>query len=116
MSNEPDRERLQQLEARLKEAKGEEKQKKTGDEAYNQASFAWQMVIELTVGLLIGFGIGYGLDGLFGTKPIFMVLFMMLGFAAGMKVMLSTAAQMQKKAEDAQNAQNAAEEEGNGRG
>ncbi|UWQ15039.1 AtpZ/AtpI family protein [Aliiroseovarius sp. M344] len=112
MSNPPDPERLKQLETRLKAAKGEVDEEATGDAAYNQASFAWQMVIELTVGLLIGFGIGYGLDALFGTKPIFMVLFILLGFAAGMKVMLSTAAQMQKKAEDAQNAQTSEEEEG----
>ncbi|MCI2394186.1 AtpZ/AtpI family protein [Aliiroseovarius sediminis] len=116
MSDNPDPERLKQLEARLKKAAGEVKQEDTSDAAYNQASFAWQMVIELTVGLLIGFGIGFGLDTLFGTKPIFMVLFIMLGFAAGVKVMLSTAAQMQKKAAEAQDAQTAAEEKGNGRG
>lgn len=100
MSTEPDRARLAELEARIKAAKGEEETQANGDAAYNQASFAWQMVIELTVGLLIGFGIGYGVDALFGTKPIFMVLFLMLGFAAGMKVMLATAAQMQKKASE----------------
>lgn len=116
MSNEPDPERLKELEARLKQAKGDDEEEKTGDAAYNQASFAWQMVIELTVGLIIGFGIGYGLDALFGTIPIFMVLFTMLGFAAGMKVMLSTAAQMQKKAEEAQHAQVSEEEEGKRRG
>jgi ATP synthase protein I len=108
----PDTERLKELEARIQAAKGEEDEKKTGDEAYNQASFAWQMVIELTVGLVIGFGIGFGLDSLFGTKPIFMVLFILLGFAAGMKVMLGTAAQMQKKAEDASKAQASDKKEG----
>lgn len=112
MSDQPDPERLKELDARIKAAKGEEEGTKTGDEAYNQASFAWQMVIELTVGLVIGFGIGYGLDSLFGTKPIFMVLFILLGFAAGMKVMLGTAAQMQKKAEDASKAQSSDKKEG----
>lgn len=112
MSDQPDPERLKELEARIKAAKGEEEGTKTGDEAYNQASFAWQMVIELTVGLVIGFGIGFGLDSLFGTKPIFMVLFILLGFAAGMKVMLGTAAQMQKKAEDASKAQSSDKKEG----
>lgn len=110
MSNEPDAERLKELDARLKKARGDEGENHTSDAAYNQASFAWQMVIELTVGLVIGFGIGYGLDSLFGTKPIFMVLFILLGFAAGMKVMLATAAQMQKKAAEAQDAQDAAKE------
>ncbi|MCK0142172.1 AtpZ/AtpI family protein [Aliiroseovarius sp. F20344] len=116
MSNTPDPERLKELDSRIKAAKGEEDEQKTGDEAYNQASFAWQMVIELTVGLIIGFGIGYGLDSLFGTKPIFMVLFILLGFAAGMKVMLGTAAQMQKRATEAQDAQSVAQEEEETRG
>jgi ATP synthase protein I len=116
VSNSPDPERLKQLETRLKAAKGEGNDTPTSDAAYNQASFAWQMVIELTVGLMIGFGIGYGLDALFGTKPIFMVLFILLGFAAGMKVMLATAAQMQKKAQDAQDVQAREAEKGNERG
>ena len=99
MSDEPDPERLKALEARLKKAKGIEDETPVNDAAYNQASFAWQMVIELVAGLGIGFGIGFGLDAVFGTKPIFMVLFIMLGFAAGVKVMLGTAAQMQKTPE-----------------
>lgn len=99
MSNEPDPERLKALETRLKKAKGIEDEAPVNDAAYNQASFAWQMVIELVAGLGIGFGIGFGLDAVFGTKPIFMVLFIMLGFAAGVKVMLGTAAQMQKTPE-----------------
>ncbi|MDA5093544.1 AtpZ/AtpI family protein [Aliiroseovarius sp. KMU-50] len=96
MSNDPDPERLKALEARLKKAKGAEEEEHSGDKAYNQAQYAWQMVIELIAGLGIGFGIGYGVDALFGTKPIFMVLFILLGFAAGVKVMLGTAAHMQK--------------------
>ena len=55
------------------------------------------MVIELVAGLGIGFGIGYGLDVLFGTLPIFMVLFTMLGLAAGVKTMLRSAREIQEK-------------------
>ncbi len=55
---------------------------------------AWRMVIEMVSGLGIGFGIGLGLDALFGTMPLFMVLFTMLGFAAGVKVMLRSAKEM----------------------
>ena len=55
------------------------------------------MVIELVAGLGIGFGIGYGLDWLFGTLPIFMVLFVMLGLAAGIKKMLRSAKEIQEK-------------------
>ena len=55
---------------------------------------AWRMVIEMVSGLGIGFGIGYGLDALLGTLPWFMVLFTMLGFAAGVRVMLRSAREM----------------------
>ena len=62
------------------------------------------MVIELVAGLGIGFGIGYGLDVLFGTLPIFLLLFVMLGLAAGVKTMLRSAKEIQEKkmAEDAE--------------
>ncbi len=68
-------------------------------EGHRQAQLAWRMVIELVAGLMIGFGIGYGLDTLFGTMPIFLVLFILAGFAAGVKTMLRSAKEMQVKAE-----------------
>jgi ATP synthase protein I len=61
------------------------------DDHYSQAHFAWRMVIELVAGLAIGFGIGWGLDFLFNSKPLFMILFILLGMAAGINVMLKTA-------------------------
>ena len=73
------------------------------DEHYSQANLAWRMVIELVAGLGIGFGIGYGLDSLFGTLPIFLVLFTLLGLAAGVKTMLRSATEVQtaKQADEA---------------
>ncbi len=90
-------EKLRQLEARIAAAKGAQAPKPRMDEHYSQAQLAWRMVIELVAGLAIGFGIGYGLDYLFGTLPIFMVLFVMLGLAAGVKTMLRSANEIQKK-------------------
>ena len=46
--------------------------------------------------MAIGFGLGYGLDALFGTLPIFMIVFTLLGFVAGVRTMLSTAREIQK--------------------
>lgn len=88
--------RLAQLEARIAAAKNAEPEKPHEDEHYSQAHLAWRMVIELVVGIVIGFGIGYGLDSLFGTLPIFLVLFTLLGFAAGIKTMLRSAQEIQK--------------------
>ena len=65
------------------------------DESYSQAQLAWRMVIELVAGLGIGFGIGYGLDVLLGTSPWLMVVFVLLGFAAGVKTMVGSAREMQ---------------------
>ena len=46
--------------------------------------------------MAIGFGLGYGLDVLFGTLPILMIVFTLLGFVAGVRTMLSTAREIQK--------------------
>ncbi|MEP5729038.1 MAG: AtpZ/AtpI family protein [Sulfitobacter sp.] len=87
---------LQQLEAKINAAKARSAPAKPHqEEHYSQAQLAWRMVIELVAGLGIGFGIGYGLDVLFGTLPIFMVLFTMLGLAAGVKTMLRSAQEIQ---------------------
>lgn len=91
------KQRMAQLEAKLAAAHKAQAPKPRVDEHYSMANQAWRMVIELVVGLGIGFGIGYGLDLLFGTLPIFMVLFIMLGLAAGVKVMLRTAQEIQEK-------------------
>jgi len=90
-------ERLKALDERIRALKSAtSRDKPHQEEHYSQAQHAWRMVIELVAGLAIGFGIGYGLDSLFGTLPIFLVLFTLLGFAAGVKTMLHSAAEMQK--------------------
>ena len=45
-------------------------------------------------GIMLGAGIGYGLDWLFGTLPMMLILFVLLGFVAGIKVMMRTAAEL----------------------
>ncbi len=66
-------------------------------DGHSQAQMAWRMVLELVAGLMIGFGIGYGLDILFGTMPVFLMLFTLAGFAAGVKTMVQSAKAMQAK-------------------
>ncbi len=92
-------ERLKDLSARIEKAKAGTEVKHHSEEHYSQANMAWRMVIELVSGLGLGFAIGYGLDILFGTLPIFMVVFIGLGFAAGVKVMMRTAGELQIRSE-----------------
>lgn len=97
MTDPEDKERLRQLEERIEAVKKTQAPKDHMEEHYSQAQLAWRMVIELVAGLLIGFGVGLGLDTLFGTKPIFLILFIFLGFAAGVNVMIRSAKEIQAK-------------------
>ncbi len=99
MADPDQRERLAQLEARINKLKGKDAPRPHQEEHYSQANLAWRMVIELVAGLLIGFGMGYGLDRLFGTLPVFLVIFTFLGFAAGVKTMMRSAEEIRKNAD-----------------
>ena len=102
--------RLKALDAKIAALKKPEQVKDHSEEHYSQAQLAWRMVIELVAGLGIGFGIGYGLDTLFGTMPIFLVLFIFFGLAAGVMPMMRSAKEVQLKQ------QKAAQEKGDASG
>ena len=93
--------RLRALEERIARARAADQPKAHQEEHYSQASLAWRMVIELVAGLMLGFGMGYAIDWLLGTLPIFLVIFIFLGLAAGIKTMLRTAQEVQRKREAA---------------
>ncbi|WP_371932216.1 AtpZ/AtpI family protein [Mameliella sp. MMSF_3455] len=97
--SDPDPKRkLDDLDAKLSAYKaGRKVEKAHQEEHYSQANIAWRMVTEMVAGLGIGFGIGYGLDALLGTTPLLMVVFSLLGIAAGINVMLRTAKEVQAK-------------------
>ena len=98
MVSDADRARLAALDERIAAAKGaQEPVSNPQGDHYSQAQLAWRMVIELVAGLAIGFGIGYGLDWAFGTMPVFLVLFIFAGLAAGVKTMLRSAKEVQEK-------------------
>lgn len=91
MGDDPDLNRLHALEKRLAQATKEPGAKPVTGTSFSQGELAWRMIIELVTGMLLGLAIGYGLDALFGTLPIFLVIFALLGFAAGIRVMMGTA-------------------------
>ena len=59
-------------------------------------------MISKTHGVFIGFGLGYGLDFLFSTKPVFILILTLFGFAAGVKTMMRSARELQEKELSAQ--------------
>ena len=92
----PDPQKLTELENRIAKMKATTAPQPAKEEHYTMVNMAWRMVIELVAGIAIGFGIGYGLDRLFGTLPIFLILFIGLGFVAGVRTMMRTAHEVQK--------------------
>lgn len=89
---------LKRLGARLDEA---ERKRATGAKkaAPSQAGIASRFATELIAGLVVGGGIGWGLDWLFGhfgihTKPWLMIAFVVLGLAAGIRNVMRAAAEL----------------------
>ena len=75
--------RLDSLEERLRHAQQEEA-KRTGKAMPNPATRVWQLMFSHLVGAPAGGGIlGWGLDSLFGTFPLFFLLMLFLGFGVG---------------------------------
>ena len=96
MTDPDEKQRMAQLADKIASAKAAHRPLSPIEDHHSQAHAGWRMVTELVAGLLIGFCIGYGLDRLFGTLPIFLVLFVLLGFAAGVKTMLRSAQALQR--------------------
>ena len=101
MSEPDDQERLRALDARIATLRKARAPAPAKADGHTMGQAAWRMVTELVAGLLVGFGIGLGLDALFGTRPWLLVLFTLLGFWAGIRTMMRTARDVQQRSMDA---------------
>lgn len=93
------RRRLSDLEGKLGEIRArqnpqaEEERSERGRAMGN----AMRLAAELVAGVIVGGCIGWALDQWFGTGPIMMVVFLMLGSAAGILNVIRSAKAMQAK-------------------
>lgn len=55
---------------------------------------AWRMSTELVVSVMVGLGLGYGVDHLLDSSPFGLLIGLGLGFAAGIKTVLISASKM----------------------
>ena len=58
---------------------------------------AFKLGTELVAAVAVGTIIGFILDGWFDTKPLLMIIFFLLGSAAGIMNVIKAAKEMQKK-------------------
>lgn len=107
MTAEPDDEaattdgRLSALERKIRDArKPETKAPSAVREKYTAAALAWRMVTELVLSVIIGAAMGWGLDSLFGSKPLFLIVLTLLGFAAGVRMLMRMASADQRRRAD----------------
>jgi ATP synthase protein I len=85
--------RLSELGKRLDDAQaGRAKAPAPNDEVRrNQAmGYGMQMALDLVLGPVVGAGIGWVLDRVFGTRPILLLVFIGLGLAAGITNLVRT--------------------------
>ena len=83
---------LDKLNRKLEEFKS--KKEKDSPKRIKVQNDGWRMVIELVTGMLLGVSLGLGLDYIIGSEPIFLIIFSLLGFMAGVKTMMATAKKM----------------------
>jgi ATP synthase protein I len=100
------RKRASDLGARLDKARADARAKEVPvpDERARGAAMgqAMKIAIELVVGIAVGGFIGKVLDDQFGTAPALLIVFLLLGFAAGLANIVRTARRMQAEAEPLQ--------------
>ena len=83
---------LKDLDHKLNEIRKKKNTNKSSEgQAFKSAHIGWRMILELVIGILIGVLLGFGLDYLFDTSPIFLIIMIFFGFAAGVKTMMKTA-------------------------
>ena len=90
--------KLSELDRRIRDARKarEPKRGKTGDK-FTMANMAWRMTLEMVVAGMVGAAMGWGLDALLGTLPLFLIVFILLGFAAGIRTVMRSAQEIQDK-------------------
>ena len=86
------KENLDKLDRKLEEFKS--KKEKDSPKRIKVQNDGWRMIIELVTGMLLGVSLGLGLDYIIGSEPIFLIIFSLLGFMAGVKTMMAAAKKM----------------------
>jgi ATP synthase protein I len=66
----------------------------------NMLGLAWRLTLEMLAGIGVGGFIGWWIDRVLGTEPIFMLLLLVLGMGAGLMNSVRTVAEMRRKQDE----------------
>lgn len=95
--------RLKDLSDRIAAEKAEKVATRQPSSRYESAkdySKGYRLASEFVAGVLVGGLIGYGVDYLTGTLPLFLIIFLLFGFGAGILNMSRAANRSQPTAEE----------------
>ena len=92
-NNTPEPDDLRALETRLQDMRRREAAKNRKPPPTGMG-IAYRFMSELVVALVAGGAIGWGLDRLFGTRPILLIVFVLLGAGAGVRNVVYAASKL----------------------
>ena len=75
--------KLKNLDSRIKEAKSSIKQNNNQNIKPSPIGKVLKLAVEIVAAMAVGLGIGLLIDNYFNTRPIFTLIFFLLGSAAG---------------------------------
>lgn len=97
---------LAEFERRLGRAKGRRIEAPNAKARGSAMGTAFRISTELVAGIFVGAFIGWQLDMWLDTSPVLLIVFFLLGAAAGIWNVIRTALDMQSTAQDAKTASN----------
>ena len=88
--------KLKDLDDKLKYIRENKVESNSDNKAFKSAHIGWRMVLELVIGIIIGVILGFSLDSFLNTSPIFLIILIFFGFAAGVRTMIKTAKEIDR--------------------
>jgi ATP synthase protein I len=92
----PDARRLADIEERLKQARAKRGEVRQVESPNSKLGIAFRLVTELLAAVIVGGAIGWGLDRIFATGPLFLIIMFLVGVAAGFFNVVRAAQRMNK--------------------
>jgi ATP synthase protein I len=87
---------LESLNQKLSEIQARKLDNSSEGKLISSANIGWRMILELVIGMVVGIILGFGLDYLFDTRPIFLIVMALFGFGGGIRAMMRTAKELDK--------------------
>ena len=111
MARQSQEQRLKELDAKLSAGRQRLQPETERRSNASMLGLAWRLTIEMLAGIGVGGFIGWWMDKVFATKPIFMLLMLVLGMGAGLMNSVRTVSEMRRKQDALEAAQRRENEE-----